>query len=104
MKEELEGFEVQEEETIKCGDCDKPLVNIVVYESNDERQEKGKNPQYSKYRVGKCYHCGGSSFWTKTFEGTTAMGAYNDNVTVDIEDTEQTDDEVICSELKTSKV
>ena len=103
MKEDLEGFEVKDEQTIKCGDCNTPLVNIVCYEDNDERAEKGRNIQYSKYRVTKCYKCGGSSFWTKTFQGTTAVGSAKDDINVDIDDTEITEDNVICSTLTTSK-
>lgn len=103
MKEELVGFKVIEEFTVKCGDCNTPLAEIQLIEDNASRQGRSLPAQYSKFKVVECPKCNGSSFETKVFQGKTIVGPVKTGF--DLEDV-STDvvDGVIVSTFKVRKV
>jgi predicted nucleic-acid-binding Zn-ribbon protein len=96
MKTNILGLRIIEEKEIKCGDCNTPLAFIVVTEGNED---KGSKPK-SKYRIFGCYKCGGSSFYSKTFEGTTNICPAKDSFDLTVEDTDIDPDNTIISKLR----
>jgi hypothetical protein len=73
MKEELLGLSVLEEAVVKCGNCGSHLANVVVSETNESRELRGLKSLNSRYKINNCYKCGGSSFATKVFSGSTSI-------------------------------
>lgn len=102
MKEELIGLTEVEELTIKCGDCSTPLAEVVLTEDNNSRQRRSLPAQSSKFKIVDCPKCGGSSFVTKVFEGTTIVGPVRDGFDLEDVDTD-VDDGVIVSTFKVRK-
>lgn len=88
MKTEFLGLSVVEEATIKCGDCATPLALIVISETNGHRSQRGLAPLKSQYRVTGCPKCGGSSFVSKVFEGTTNICSTKETLILDTVDTD----------------
>lgn len=102
MQEDFLGLKVVEDTEIKCGNCNVPLINVVVVETNDDRKIRGLKPQKSQYQV-QCYKCHGSSFKTKVFEGSTIIAGIADFITVDTVDTDILNNGVVFSKLLTKK-
>lgn len=101
-KDELVGWTEKESVDIKCGDCGTPLVNVVLTEHDSDRQKRNLKPQRSQYRV-KCYKCGGYSFHSKVFCGSTVVGALKEGVRVDELDTEMIKEGIVFVTLSTEK-
>jgi hypothetical protein len=78
MKKDLIGLAIIEEHMIKCGDCRTNLAEIVVSETNDGRVARGLSPMKVQIKVVNCYKCGGASFDSKIFEGSTNIHPVND--------------------------
>jgi hypothetical protein len=103
MSVEFLGLRLVEEKEVRCSKCNKVLLNVIVTETNHDRQKRGLKPQSSKFKVNKCYNCGGQSFWTKVFEGSTNLGQPSDFVNFSPESTEINDDGVIETILSTDR-
>lgn len=102
MKEEILGLSVIEEFVIKCGDCGAELANLVISETNNQREARGLKPIFSIYKITNCYKCSGNSFTTKTFEGSSSISPAKDFFDLDEIDTEKNGN-VISSILKVIK-
>lgn len=102
LKEDLVGWQELESVDVKCGDCGTPLVNVVLTEPNHKRQERYLTPLLTQYKV-KCYKCGGDSFRTKVFHGSTVVGAIKDGIRIDEIDTEKVNEGVVFITLSTEK-
>ena len=102
MKEELLGLKELEELTIKCGDCGTSLAEVVLTEDNASRQNRSLPVRFSKFKVVDCPKCGGSSFETKVFEGTTVVGPVKEGQDLEDVDTD-VNDGVIVSTFKVRK-
>ena len=96
MKEELVGFKNVQDVVVKCNDCGKPLINIVLTCENSELAKRGLKTYKIKYKVTDCCFCRGESFFTHVFEGSTIIGTVSDNISFEIEDTEIIDDIIHC--------
>jgi predicted nucleic acid-binding Zn-ribbon protein len=103
MKEEFLGLSVLEEMTVACGDCGSKLAHVVVSETNESRQVRQLKSLNSKYQIKGCYKCGGSSFLTKTFSGSTSVCPAKDSFDLDVVDTDIEDDGVVKSILEVRK-
>jgi hypothetical protein len=103
MKEEFLGLTVIEEDTVKCGDCGVILAHVVVSETNEARQSRQLKSLNSKYQVKGCYKCGGSSFTTKVFSGSTSICPAKDSFDLDPTDTDIDDEGTISSILEVRK-
>ena len=102
MKDELIGLTELEELVIKCGDCGTSLAEVVLTEDNTSRQNRSLPAQSSKFKIVDCPKCGGSSFETKVFDGTTVVGPVKDGFDLEDVDTEVSDG-VIVSTFKVRK-
>lgn len=108
MKEELLGLSVILDEVVVCGDCGAELANIVVSETNTQRQARGLKPLRSKFKIINCHKCGGKSFDTKIYEGTTSISPpLKQNISLSDIDTDilnyKKEDETIYSILEVIK-
>ena|SRR5688500_1552349 len=100
MKEELLGLSEISSTILKCGDCGTPLVDLVITETNESRQERGKKPLRSKFQVYNCYRCGSESFESQVLEGSVIAGPLKDSYEIDIEDSNIEDDGVIFNKMR----
>lgn len=100
MKTEILGLRIIEEQDLKCGDCNTTLIKIVLAETNSDRIARGERSSSSKYRVFDCPKCGGSTFYSKTFKGTTAISPGRDSFSLSVENTDQDPDGTIVTKLK----
>jgi len=84
-------MEILEEHILHCGDCNKPLLNVVVTETNDTRISKGCPTRTTIIRIKKCSYCGGSSFDSPPFAGSINIKPAQDDISLEsietIEDT-----------------
>lgn len=90
MKQDLHGLDVIDEVLLKCGDCGLPLIEIVKTETNENRTQRGLNPQRVQFRC-RCPKCYGWSFNSKIFEGSTIVAPCK-NYQLSVDDTEIVND------------
>ncbi len=88
VKDELIGLTELSSEVLKCGDCGKKLIDIVLTERNDSRENRGLKPQLSYYKVVNCPECKGSSFHSQKYEGTVIIGPIDGNYCIEYEDSD----------------
>lgn len=103
IKDELVGFSEVESNKVYCGDCGYKLIEIVVTETNENRLKRGLKPIYTKYKVLDCPKCGGSSFDTKTYEGSTIYGPLTDNYVVECLDCDSLGNDFVYGKLSLRK-
>jgi hypothetical protein len=98
-----EGFNILEESNLKCADCNTNLLSVILTETNDTRKSKKLQELNARYKVSKCCYCGGSSFLSKIYSGTSVVSASKDNIILDVEDTYFDDDNNIVTIITTRK-
>ncbi len=86
MKEELIGLSEISSDIIKCGDCGMKLADLVLTETNEARVSRGLSPLVTQYQIVGCPSCGGSSFKTRTYEGSVIYGSQHGDHFIDAED------------------
>src|SRR5688500_12203891 len=103
MKSELIGITVVQDKKINCGDCGKNLVEVVVTETNEHRENRGVKHQKTQFQVVDCPFCKGSSFPSEVFEGSVTVGTLSDQHQLDTVDSDVLTDGTILSVLKVRK-
>ena len=98
------GLRVLKEFVVRCKDCNTPLANILLTETNEDRLSRNQKAQKSKYQVVNCSKCeDGSSFETEVFEGSTSIANAREGYTLEEEDTDILDGGVILSTVRVRK-
>lgn len=101
---------VIDSEILRCNDCGQNLIEVISTENNEDRMELGLRPLHSVFKVlGGCPVCGGGSFPSRIFDGSTSVGTLSDNVRYKLEKTEVVadttiNDDVIYNEFFLEKV
>lgn len=103
MKDDFVGFKELDSQILNCGDCNYPLVDIVLIETNEDRINRGLGPQKSQFRIAKCPKCSGSSFNSKVFEGSVIVGPAKKDLKIESDDVDINDNGVIFTTLNIEK-
>ncbi len=97
------GLRVVKEVVVRCKNCNTPLANILLSETNEDRTSRNLKPLKSKYKLINCSKCeDGSSFETEVLEGSTSICAAREGFVLEEQDTDVLDG-VIFSILKVRK-
>ena len=94
---------ILEELTVKCGDCNSPLIIITITENNESRAKKGLKPMITKFQA-TCAKCNSHSFETKVFCGTTCVQPGSPKIEVGDMDCEVLDNGVVFTKVNTKLI
>ena len=87
------------EEQIRCYNCNAPLANIIIIESNEERINKGCDPLSNKFIISNCYRCKEFNKINKVFSGTIRICQPKDFLDLSIDSTEILNDDTIVNTI-----
>ncbi len=82
------GMDISKQVVMSCADCGTKLAEVVITETNEMREDRYIDPLFTKFKVDKCYKCGGSSFPTEVLAGSVFAGSLKDDYEIDVVDTD----------------
>src|SRR6476620_1588187 len=97
------GLRVVKELTLRCKNCNAPLAEVVLTETNEDRELRGLRASKNKCRVVNCCSCkDGSSFETETIDGSISVAAKL-GFALEVEDSDLDDDGILVSTFRVRK-